>query len=129
MQHVSESAVANKEVVSHGANPRREEQQRREKEILMYRKKREINEGRDKKSLRDAVVIAASPFRGNVGNSRMDPTKEHIILLKDSSETPAGMCLMSLVVYMPHLYLNLKIGYFLKAFHYRFISVAYTRGA
>jgi hypothetical protein len=88
--HVSESAVANKEVVSHGANPRREEQQRREKEILMYRKKREINEGRDKKSLRDAVVIAASPFRGNVGNSHMDPTKEHIILLKDSSETPAG---------------------------------------
>ncbi|CAK9857792.1 unnamed protein product [Sphagnum jensenii] len=85
--YISENMVPLKEV-SHGANPRREEQQRREKEILVDRKKRDTSEGREKKPSRDSAASAPSSFRGNAGNPHIDPFKEHVILLKDSSETP-----------------------------------------
>ncbi|CAK9191764.1 unnamed protein product [Sphagnum jensenii] len=84
--YISENMVPLKEV-SHGANPRREEQQRREKEILVDRKKRDTSEGREKKPSRDSAASAPSSFRGNAGNPHIDPFKEHVILLKDSSET------------------------------------------
>lgn len=91
LQYVSDSTAVNKEVANHSSGPHREDHQRREREILIERKRKETTEVKDKKLVREAVVAALSSNRGNPGSPRVDSNKDRTtILTKDSAETSGG---------------------------------------
>ncbi|XP_024373687.1 uncharacterized protein [Physcomitrium patens] len=81
--YASDNASTSKESASHGPAPR-DELQRKERETLIERKRKEAGEGKEKKSVREAVAAA---IRANSGSHRGEASKEKSILLnKDLSE-------------------------------------------
>ena len=91
LQYIADSTPANKDL-NHAVGPRREEQQRKEREILIERKRKETIEGKEKKLVREAVAAALSS-RANTSSPRAELNKERTVLLtKDSAtELPSGM--------------------------------------
>lgn len=86
-QYASDNASTSKESASHGPAPR-DELQRKERETLIERKRKEAGEGKEKKSVREAVAAA---IRANSGSHRGEASKEKSILLnKDLSEASSG---------------------------------------
>ena len=92
LQFVADSTLANKEGLTHASGPRREEQQRKEREILIERKRKETSEGKEKKLVREAMAAALSSSRTNTSSPRVEMNKERTVLLtKDSTELSSGM--------------------------------------
>lgn len=79
------AADSSKESGIHSGVPR-EELQRKERESLIERRRKEAGEGKDKKSVSALASTRAS-------NQRVDSSKEkNVLLTKDSAETGSGMC-------------------------------------
>lgn len=93
VQYAADSSSANKDSVNHSPAPR-EELQRKERESLIERKRKEAGEGKEKKSVREAVAAALTSARANSASQRVDSSKEKTVLLtKESAETGSGTCL------------------------------------
>lgn len=92
LQYIADNTPANKEGLNHALGPRREEQQRKEREILIERKRKETTEGKEKKLVREAVAAALSSTRANTSSPRAELNKERTFLLtKESIELSSGM--------------------------------------
>lgn len=89
LQYTGDSASTTKESANHNSASR-DELQRKEREHLIERKRKETGEGKEKKSVREAVAAAV---RANSSSQRGEFSKEKTILLtKDMSEAPSGTC-------------------------------------
>jgi len=90
VQYAADSSSANKESGTHSATPR-EEIQRKERETLIERKRKEAGEGKEKKSVREAVAAAPTSARANSTSQRVDLSKEkNVLVAKDSAEAGSG---------------------------------------
>lgn len=86
VQYGADSSSASKDSGIHSASPR-EELQRKERETLIERKRKEAGEGKEKKSVREAVAAALTSTRANSASQRVDLSKEkNVLLTKDSAE-------------------------------------------
>ncbi|XP_024390724.1 uncharacterized protein [Physcomitrium patens] len=84
--YTGDSASTTKESANHNSASR-DELQRKEREHLIERKRKETGEGKEKKSVREAVAAAV---RANSSSQRGEFSKEKTILLtKDMSEAPS----------------------------------------
>lgn len=90
VQYGADGNSSNKESVNRSASPR-EELQRKERENLIERKRKEAGEGKEKKSVREAVPAASTSTRANSGTQRVDSNKEKTVLLtKESADIGSG---------------------------------------